>query len=140
MPLPGHPLIDPRMEGHYRPVASRALPCVVRLSRLDTVGVRDPHTGRTVFADPVVLYEGPGRVLHQGAGAASVNAERVVTVGTYLLFVPSTVTGPLLGVVGQVVSAPNPDLLALRLRVVDTPHNSLSWQRVLGCDTETPVV
>ena len=141
MPLPGHHLIDPRFEAHHRPVVERAMPCTVRLTVPDTVGVRDPVTGRTVFGDPALLFEGHARLLAQSGGGATVAADRVLTPAAYALFVPATVSGVGVGVAVEVVTCPgNPDLPGLRLWVTDVPLNSVVWQRVFGCDTEAPVV
>lgn len=137
-PLPNHRLIHPRFESHHRPVSEAAMTVRGRLLRPDTTGVRDPVSGRTAFAEPQVLFEGAARI-RANAGAPTVQADRVVTLGRYLLILPADSPQPQVHDVWQVDGCDgDPSLERTRLRVVDVPQSGLSWQRNVGCDIEEP--
>lgn len=137
MPLPNHHLIHPRFEAHHRPVAERAMTITGRLLRPDETGTRDPVSGRTTFANPALVYEGPAKV-KANAGSPSVQAERIVTVGGYLLVLPADCPLPHVRDVFEVDDGGDPTLQGAVLRVVDVPRNTLSFQRNIGCDIEQP--
>lgn len=109
-----------------------------RLLRLDDAGTRDPVSGKTVFADPQVLWQGSARI-RASTGGSTVQADRVVTLGGYLLVLPADCPAPRVRDMWEVDGcAGDPSLERVRLRVVDVPRSGLSWQRNVGCDIEEP--
>jgi hypothetical protein len=140
VPLPNSPLIHPRFESHHRPVVEGSMTVRVRLSRPAEGGVRDKASGVTTFAADRALWEGHASLRANLGGGPSVQADRVVALGGYLLRVPADV--PVLqvrDVVDVLGDVSDPSLVGVRLRVVDVPRSGLSWQRIAGCDIEQPI-
>lgn len=136
--LPNTRVIPPGWEAHHRPVAEGAMTTTGRLLRPDETGTRDPVSGRTTFAEPAVVWVGRAQV-GANSGSPTVQADRVVTVGSYLLELPADTPLPRVRDVWEVVTcAGDPSLPGARLRVVDVPRSGLSWQRNVGCDLEVP--
>ncbi|QKW15378.1 DUF6093 family protein [Verrucosispora sp. NA02020] len=140
MPLPNSPLIHPKFEQHHRPVVEGSMTVLVRLSRPREGGVRDKTTGVTTFATDEPIWEGHASLRANLTGGPTVQADRVVAIGAYLLRVPAG--APALrvrDVVDVRGDVSDPSLVGVRLRVVDVPRSGLSWQRVAGCDIEQPI-
>ncbi|MBM0237735.1 hypothetical protein JNW88_12210 [Micromonospora sp. ATA32] len=138
MPLPNTRVIHPRFEQHHRPVTESAMTTTGRLLRPDETGTRDPVSGRTTFAEPALVWEGSAR-LRANTGTPTVQADRIVTVGGYLLVLPADTPVPHVRDVWEVGDCDgDPSLAGARLRVVDVPRSGLSWQRNIGCDIEEP--
>ncbi|MFI1194081.1 DUF6093 family protein [Micromonospora sp. NPDC020750] len=139
MPLPNYRLIHPRFEQHHRPVSEAAMTVSGRLLRPSETGVRNPETGKTTFPAPALIYVGRARV-RANSGAQSVQADRIVAVGGYLLILPADSPVPHVRDVWETDECDgDPSLVGARLRVVNVPRNGLSWQRNVGCDIEEPI-
>ncbi len=138
MPLPHMRVVHPRFESHHRPVSESAMTVTGRLLRPSEAGVRDPAAGKTTFPPDTLIFEGPARVRAYGS-TTGVQAERIVTVGSYLLVLPADCPVPHVRDVWVVDDcAGDLSLVGVRLRVVDVPRSGLSWQRNVGCDIEEP--
>ncbi|GGM27133.1 hypothetical protein GCM10011608_09900 [Micromonospora sonchi] len=140
MPLPNSRLIHPRFEEHHRPTVEASMTVEVRLSRPAVGGVRDKTTGVTSFDGETPLWQGQAALRANDGGSPTVQADRVVALGGYLLRLPADAPAPqvrdVVDVLGEVS---DPSLVGARLRVVDVPRNGLSWQRTVGCDIEQPI-
>lgn len=146
MPLPGTRIVHPQFQARWRPIIAATFRSLVRVTRPgNPQGTRDWEAGRTTVATPFVVYSGPARVQSRttGAtrGAATQVADRPVTVGAYLIAVPTDSAPALLRDVVEILECnDDPALQGLVLYVVDVPHADVAWQRNLGCDLHQPTI
>lgn len=142
--LPNMRIIDPRFQVVHQTMIRGTMRSTIRVIRLaDQQGTRDPAAGRTTFATPYIVHDGPGRIQARGGGAtargpggaAESVAGRVVAVGSYLVAIPSDTESPVVGDTVKIIQCPDDRSLEGRtLSVVDVPHSDIAWQRNLGCD------
>lgn len=112
----------------------------VRLSRPAMGGVRDKATGVTSFAADEQVWQGIAALRANDGGGPTVQADRVVALGGYLLRLPADAPAPHVRDVVDVLGGQvDPSLVGARLRVVSVPRNGLRWQRTVGCDIEQPI-
>lgn len=141
MPLRNTTVIGRGFAAHHARTVVGGMTALVRLSRPERLGTRDPESGRTPTSPPVAYYEGPGRVQASGGiTPASSAADRDVATGPYLVAVPVDVGGvPLLGDLVDVLdSRDDPILSGLRLYVDEIPTASIRLQRDLRCTLTAP--
>ena len=142
MPLQNTRMIHPRWQDENARTALGGMQARVRLSRPETLGTRNTTTGKTPVVAARPYYEGPARVQVRGglAPAASEAGARLVQ-GNYLVAVPLDVgEEPRVGDLVDVVCAPHPSQVGLRLHVVDVPTATQILQRNLGADLYRPTV
>lgn len=150
MPLPGTHIVHPQFAEHWRPTIAATFRSEVRLTRLgNPQGVRDPDTGRTNFPAPYVVYEGSARVQSRGGvtstqagGGRNTNVgDHIVTVGAYLLVMPSDTAAAKIGDTVKILSCPDtPALSLLTLTVVEVPAADVAFQRSYGCNLQEPTI
>jgi hypothetical protein len=140
VPLPHTRLVHPAFVNHHRQTVAATFGATVKVSRPDLVGTRNATTGKTTFAEPALIYEGPARVQARNRATAPVPvADRIVTVGAYLLVLPDDAPAALLRDLVDVVEVPHaPVLEGSRLHIVDSPQADVAWQRNYGCDLYQP--
>ena len=147
-PLPNTQIVPRNWQQFHRPTIQATFRSAVRISRLtDRQGTRDPVTGRTSFATPVPVYEGGARIQSRGGGATSrgpggaavgVN-DRIITIGSYLVAIPTDADEVKVDDLILVLSCPDsPVLVGLGLKVVEVTYADIAWQRSLGCDLQEP--
>ncbi|GLY08267.1 DUF6093 family protein [Actinoplanes sp. NBRC 101535] len=142
MPLANTRMIHPRWQQHHTRLVTGGMEATVRVSRPETLGTRDPVSGRTPVVPARVYYEGPGRVQNRGglSPAASEAGARLVT-GNYLVAVPVDLGDvPLVDDLVEVVCSPDPLQAGLVLHVVDVPTATQILQRNLGADVYRPTI
>ena len=148
MPLPSTRMLPDNWQEAHRPVIAATFRSMVQITRLaDRRGTRDPIAGRTSFAVPWVLYDGGARVQSRGGGATArgpggaavgVN-DRIITVGSYLVAIPTDAAEIKVDDLIQVFACPDsPVLSGLMLKVVEVLYADAAWQRSLGCDLQEP--
>ncbi len=142
VPLPNSRMIHPRWQETNARTALGGMQATVRLSRPETLGTRDPVTGKTPVTAGAVYYEGPARVQVRSAlTAAAGETGRRQLLGTYLVAVPVDVgETPRVGDLVDVVCSPDPAQAGLRLHLVDVPTATQVLQRNLGADLYRPAV
>jgi hypothetical protein len=145
-PLPNTKIIPANWQEFHRPTIQATFRSTVRLTRLgNPQGVRDSTTGRTGFAVPYIVYEGEARVQSRTTGAARGGttsvADRVLTIGAYLIALPADSEIAAVGDVVEVLTClDSPHLAGLSLVVVDVPAADIAWQRSYGADLYQPTI
>ena len=116
--------------------AARLMTDTCTLSAPDVEGVLDEQTGQYTTAPGAQRYSGRCRVRPADSQERVVEAgERPVSLRTYVVSVPVTVTGVEVGdVVRVTASVLDPDLAGVRLRVVDVPKGTHLTARRLICE------
>ena len=148
MPLPATRMLPDNWQEAHRPVIAATFRSKIQITRLaDRRGTRDQIAGRTSFATPWVLYDGGARVQSRGGGATSrgpggaavgVN-DRIITIGSYLVAIPTDADEVKVDDLILVLSCPDsPVLVGLGLKVVEVTYADIAWQRSLGCDLQEP--
>lgn len=132
--LPGTHVVHPRMGTHLAASVAGGMTSTVRLRHPDQVGTRNSVTGKTTFAATAAYYDGPARVQTRGGASPTDQADRQVTIGDYLVAVPTDAGAPQLADLVEVVESPDPQLVGAVLIVRDVGRADILLQRNLGCD------
>lgn len=138
-PLPSTRVIHPRFEAHHTPVATGTMTGEVQVTRVDNVGTRSAVTGKTEYADPVVIYTGPARIQETAAdGVQSATiGDRNATRVSYLITIMRS-AGVVLA--RDVVTVRNPKLGLNEVSFVvrNATRGTLLWETDLRCDLLIP--
>lgn len=144
MPLPGTRIIPTNWQARHRPLIAATFRTELRVIRLaDQRGTRNETTGRTSFAVPYIVYEGLARVQSRTGtgrnGGPVPVGDRMVTLGAYLVALPTDTQPGRIGDIVEIVTCPDaPALNGLSLKILDTPAADIAWQRSYGCDLHQP--
>jgi hypothetical protein len=141
MPLPNTQVIPDNWEAWHEPVVIGTMTGAVRVLRPDFTGTRDGTTGRTVFAQPTLIYEGPARVQKRDIGEANIKmaADRIATLSPYLVVVGKAC--PLVMVRDRVLilaAGGDPDAVGVMLDVTDVSRGTLTFERDISCTLYVP--
>lgn len=144
--LPNTRVVPDDFQQRHAGVIAATFRSTVRLMRLgNPQGVRDPAAGKTAFPVPWPVHEGQARIQSRTTGAtlgrAVPVADRLVTLGAYLVALPTDSEPGRVGDVVEVLSCPDyPALNGLELIVVDVPGADIAWQRSYGCNLRQPTI
>lgn len=138
-PLRNTKIIPANFVEHHAAWVLATMTAEIRLSRPGRLGERNTTTGKTPVLPQASYYHGPGRAQIRGASSPRDSADRLVTVGNYLIVVPvaAGVTPRLNDRVEVIVCYDDEQLTGLDLVVVDVPMASIILQRNLGADLQT---
>lgn len=142
MPLPNTRVIPVGWEAWHEPVAIGSLTGEIQVFRPDFVGVRDAGTGRTDFAEPELIYEGPARVQKRDIGEANIRlaADKVVSISPYLVVVGKACPMVLVRDRILIITDPgDPDAVGVVLDVADVARGTLTFERDISCNLYVPM-
>lgn len=131
-PLAGHTPIHPRWSEHHRPVATGTQTGTCTITRPGTGdGTTDPD-GTWHPPTPTDVYAGTCRITPQTADARYVvSGDRRVTIRGYELAIEWDAADVREGDNVTIVTAKDPRLAGVELRVTDVRMASEQWERVL---------
>lgn len=142
MPLSNTKVIGPDWQSHHEAVAAGQLTATLSIYAPDQYGTRVPGSDRTSFAEPTLIYTGPGRVqAHDIGGRVEVRnaADALTTKGAYQVTIPKIDADLKVNYVITVDADPdNPQLVGISFLLVDFGRSSLSWQLDVGADLIEP--
>jgi hypothetical protein len=145
-PLPGGRIIHPNFQQHWAATIAGAFRSAGKLVRLgNPQGVRDWETSRTEFAVPYVVYDGPARIQSRGDGSTrggtTTVADRILTIGSYLLVLPADSEPGKVGDIWETAECDDtPWLVGQSLVLVEVSAADIAWQRSYGCDLYQPTI
>lgn len=136
MPLPNTRLIHRLFEQHHRPVADQQMTAECRIHRpSSTPASWDDETGRNIYPEPAVVYEGPCRVQREADATPVTVADKTTAVGGYRVTIPTDTDVVQVNDVATVTACcGDPALVGKQLKVRDARRGSITWQRDLICD------
>jgi len=136
MPLPGTRVIHPRFQEHHQPTVRGQMTAACRVTRPSPTPTGwDDEAGRSIYPEPMLIYEGMCRAQRQVDGEQVTVADRTTTVTRVVVTVPfDAATFAVNDVVEMTKCHDDVDLVGLRLKVRDIRHASIAWQRDLVCD------
>ena len=144
--LPNQKIIPDNWAEFHRLTIAATFRSTVRVTRLgNPQGVRDSTAGRTGFAVPYIVYDGPARIQSRTTGetkgGTTTVADRQLTIGAYLVALPTDSEAAVVGdTVECLTVADDPAIQGLNLVVVDVPHADIAWQRSYGADLYQPTI
>lgn len=142
MPLPNTHVIGPLWQSHHEHVAAGQMTAMISIYAPDQQGVRGVGADRTDYAEPTLVYSGPGRVqAHDIGGRVEVrqSADALTTKGAYqisIMKITAEIKVNYLVVVDS--DDDNPQLVGLNFMITDFGRSSLSWQLDFGADLLEP--
>lgn len=133
-------VIPARFESHHRPVAEQTMTAEVQVRRHTAAGATfNTTTGRSTYADPETIYEGPARLQRpmQGETPRQIG-DRQVIVRQVIVSLPASVAEVRVGDEVRVTAYRYTDggdrhLIGRPLWVHDIRPGSVLWQRDLTC-------
>jgi hypothetical protein len=142
MPRPGTPVIPVNWSEHHRPTVEKTMTATVTLQRPSGVFTTDEVAGRSVPADPQVLWTGQSRIQRfsrRTSGTEPQVGGRFIGVEMYQVSLPADVPEPALNdQVVATVSGDDPQLVGKVLTVREIRLGSLIWSRDLMCEEIMP--
>ena len=141
-PLRGTRIIHSRFEQHHRPALDTQYTAECRITTPPSAGVFDEASGRTVYPDPELVYDGPCKLGRSSNPAGTrVAGDRTVTIAEYVLSLPKDAADaavPVHAVVTMTRSPQNADLVGQVLTVTNPRFGSITWQRDIVCELQPP--